>query len=114
MKIQNDILLDISPTTLLNILLENSDSFSKDAFYKTLYKIISKTSKQNLLLFSIICDFSLILDVSFNKTDSSHLNLQLNNQNFVILELMFYLYLKVVQNDKKEFIKSKPNIFIVL
>lgn len=107
MKIQNDFSGDISPITLIKILLENSDSFSKDTFYKTLYKIISKSSKQNLLLFCVICDFSLILDVSFNKIDNSYLNIQLNNQNFVILELMFYLFLKVVQNDKKESIKSK-------
>lgn len=91
--------------SVLQLILENSDSFSKQTLGRALHQLYSlcPPSYQYSQLFLLICDFSNILKTSFTlQPDETRNSIVVDPNVFAILELMFYLFIKIVpQTDKQ-------------
>ena len=90
--------------SVLQLILENSDSFSKKTFARSLHQLYSlcPPSYQYSELFLLICDFSNILETSFTlQADGNRNSIVVDPNVFAILELMFYLFIKIVPPTDK-------------
>jgi hypothetical protein len=87
----------VSPVHWLLLLLQNSDALTLNQFSKNLELLGNQTVQTNTYwnLFLLICNFSKIMFYKFSLTEkSSGRCLHIDSNTFVLLELMFYLFLK--------------------
>ena len=97
LKVDPSKLGGVSALEWLLILLKNSESLSLNQFSKNLEFLGKKNPRISAYwnLFLLICNFEKILYFRFSLTEkSSERCLHIDSNTFVILELMFYLFLK--------------------
>ena len=104
-KKQNQLPAEIQASSAVFLLLEHSESLSSENFNSLLRSFNQSPISQRVHywhLFLVLCDFTLILDCSFSNNQSgSHFTILIDCHSFVILELMFYLYIKVLNFSDK-------------
>jgi hypothetical protein len=105
-KLQN-----VPPFNWLLLLLQNSEALSLQQFSTNLELLGKVNSHQNLYwnLFLLICNFEQILFFKFSLSErSSGRCLHIDSNTFVLLELMFFLFLKrpISQDFQESYLKK--------